>query len=197
MTLKRGIYGVPAGHLATVITTLQMTAPSMRAPKPFPEGIVANCEQLGLAAYRALFQAVGGPWLWTSRLLMDDTELQATIDDPLIETWVIRRKDAAIGLIELDFCTKDECELVLFGMVAEATGKGLGGPMMALVQSHAFARPINRLIVHTCTYDAPTALPFYQKAGFTPYRTDVEIYPDPRAVGVLPKTMAPHIPCLP
>lgn len=197
MTLARGIYGVPAGHLATVITTLQMTAPAMADPKPFPKGVVANCEQLDLVAYRGLFKAVGGPWLWTSRLMMNDAELQATIDDPLIETWVVRQNDMAIGLIELDFRTAEECELVLFGMITEVAGQGLGGPMMALVQSHAFAKQISRLIVHTCTYDAPAALPFYQKAGFTPYRTDVEIYADPRAVGVLPKTMAPHIPCLP
>lgn len=197
MMLELGVHGVPAGHLATVITSLQMTAPAMRNPKPFPEGFAANHERLDLAAYRALFKAVGGPWLWTSRLMLDDAELGRIIDDPLTETWVIRQHEKAIGIIEFDFRAAEECELVLFGLVTDATGQGLGGPMMALVQSHAFARPIRRLFVHTCTYDAPTALPFYQKAGFTPYRTDVEIYPDPRVVGVLPKTMAPHIPCLP
>jgi len=197
MTLECGIHGVPAGHLATVITSLEMTAPEMRGPKPFPIGIVANHEQLDLAAYRDLFRAVGGPWLWTSRLMMDDAALGRVINDPLVETWVIRQNENAIGLIEFDFRTANECELVLFGMITEATGQGLGGPMIALVQSHAFARPVSRLFVHTCTYDAPTALPFYQKAGFTAYRTDVEVYPDPRVLGVLPKTIAPHVPCLP
>jgi len=195
MTLSPGLHDVPPGHLAAVVTYLEMAAPKMPA-KPFPDGIVATQEVLSIANYLTLYRAVGTPWLWCGRLTLSDTALAAAISDPATERWVIRKNGEAIGLVELAFSEDQECELVYFGLIPEATGSGLGGSMMALAQRQAFARPIKRFFVHTCNYDDPRALAFYQRAGFAPYKTVVEIYPDPRATGVLPKTAAPHIPCL-
>jgi hypothetical protein len=33
----------------------------------------------------------------------------------------------------------------------------------------AWAQPISKLLVNTCTLDHPRALPLYQRLGFTPY----------------------------
>ncbi len=197
MTLAPGLHPVPQGHLAAVVTSLDMTAPGLTAPKPFPEGIEAFHAELDPADYRALFRAIGTPWLWTSRLLLDDAALATIVKHPQVETWVIRRDGSNIGLVELDFRTTNICELAFFGLITTAAGQGLGGPMMALAQNRAFSRPITRFHVRTCTLDAPTALPFYQKAGFTPSRIGVEVFPDPRIAGVLPKSAARHIPYLP
>ena len=34
----------------------------------------------------------------------------------------------------------------------------------------AWSRPISRVWVHTCTFDHPSALAFYQRSGFLPFR---------------------------
>ena len=196
MILKEGMYDVPGGHVATVVTHLEMTTPTMPAPLPFPDGITATNQGIDLETYRALFRSVGGPWLWTSRLLLDDAALTKLLDDPLNEIWVVRQNGADIGLIELDFSKPKECELVLFGMLATATGQGLGKPMMALVQSRAFARDIKRLEVHTCHLDDPRALTFYQHMGFKPVKRAVEVFADPRLSGTHDPNIAPQIPCL-
>jgi RimJ/RimL family protein N-acetyltransferase len=81
-------------------------------------------------------------------------------------------------------------------MIKAATGQGLGGPMMALAQRQAFARGGTRFFVHTCNWDDPNALAFYQKAGFVPYKYEVEVFPDPRLQGIHPPTTAPHVPCM-
>lgn len=197
MILAEGAYAVPKGHLAAVVTHLAMTAPAMATAKPFPKGVTATRETPDVGTYRALFRAVGDPWLWTSRHLVADDPLAAILTDRDVEIWIIRQSDTAIGFIELDFRVAGECALAYFGLVPAATGKGLGGPMMALAQGRAFRRDIGRFQVHTCSLDAPGALQFYERTGFVPYKTEVDIFPDPRLSGLIPETQAKHVPCLP
>ncbi len=197
MMLKADTYDVPAGHVATVVTTLEMTAPTFAVRRPFPDGVTACKENLGLQDFRDLFRKIGAPWLWTSGLVDTDAEVTATLADPNVDYWVIYQGQESIGLIELDFRHKGACELLLFGMVTSATGNGLGGSMMALAQTEAFARDITRFHVCTCHLDSPSAMPFYLKAGFTPVKRAIEIFADPRLNGHHPPDIAPHIPCLP
>ena len=60
----------------------------------------------------------------------------------------------------------------------------------------AWARPIPRMWVHTCTFDHPNALGFYQRSGFRPYQVMVEVHPDPRLTGHLPREASPQVPLL-
>jgi hypothetical protein len=60
----------------------------------------------------------------------------------------------------------------------------------------AWARPIHRFWVHTCTLDHPGALGFYIRSGFRPYARRVEVADDPRLVGLAPRTSAPHVPII-
>ena len=55
---------------------------------------------------------------------------------------------------------------------------------------------VERVWVHTCTLDGPSALGFYIRSGFTPFARAVEIFPDPRVLGLLPRETAPQIPLL-
>lgn len=197
MTLALGTYDVPKGHLATVMTKLEMTAPAITTAMPFPDGFTARKENLTAEAFRDLYRTVGAPWLWSGALLATDADLKTRVQEPDIDYWVIYQDDTPVGLIELDFRMKGACELVLFGMIKAVTGQGLGGPMMALAQHEAFARDITRFHLSTCNYDSPAAMPFYLKAGFIPFKMAVEVYPDPRVVGALPKDTAPHVACLP
>ena len=69
MILTEDTYDVPSGHIATVITKLAMTVPAMTRRLPFPSGVVARKETLGLAQFRDLFRAIGTPWLWSTNPL--------------------------------------------------------------------------------------------------------------------------------
>ena len=195
MSLGAGLYPVPAGHLAAVITDFEMTARVMD-DMPFPNGVTASKETVNLTAYRELFRAIGTPWLWTSRLLLNDEDLQKAIGDPKVETWIIRRDGDEIGLIELDFKTERQCELSFFGVIPSEMGQGLGKPMMAMAQSRAFAASIDRLYLHTCTLDSPRAVGFYQSSGFRAVSRTVQIFEDPRPTGLLPADTAPNQPAI-
>ncbi len=195
--LGPGLHPVPPGHLASVVTHLEMTAPPDGAAVPAPEGI-ALAPLTDPAAYRTLFRAVGEDWLWFSRLRMDDRSLRATLSDPAVDAVEVRRDGAPVGLLELDFRRSPTVELAFFGLVAAAAGQGLGRWLMAEALARAWApeRGTTILTVHTCTLDSPAALPFYVRSGFTAVRREVEIAPDPRLDGALPTAAAPRIPVI-
>ena len=196
-SIALGYSDVPPGHVASVVTCLEMRSKPQQETLPLPEGItLAPLVNVDLVAYRALFRKIGAKWLWFSRLYMADDKLTAILNDPNVEAWVIRDGAEDIGMLELDFSEPGQCELVFLGLVECTTGKGLGRAVMSRATERAFAKPIERFWVHTCTFDHPSALNFYIRSGFVPYAFQVEVQADPRLTGHLPADAAPHIPLI-
>ena len=55
------------------------------------------------ARYRQLFRRVGAPWLWFSRLTMDDAALTAIIHDPAVSVYAVADpRGIEVGMLELD-----------------------------------------------------------------------------------------------
>lgn len=196
-TLPMGYSAVPAGKLANAVTCLEMREkPAPRTHIHFPGLSLERMVAPNLEDYRQLFRLVGEDWLWVSRLVMSDEELLSIINHPLVEIYIVSADGLTAGLVELDFREEHQCELVFFGLVKNLIGKGAGRYLMNQTLSTAWAHPIQRLWVHTCHFDHPSALPFYQRSGFKPYALMVEVTDDPRLAGMLPRTAAPHIPIL-
>ncbi len=195
--LSNGFHDVPRGKIATVVTHLEMREPApLRAEPALPDGVgfepVATPQ---VDWYRDLFTRVGGlDWLWFSRLIMGDADLSAILSHPDVGVWALIRQGRAEALLELDFRASGACELAFFGVAPELIGTGAGRFLMNHAITLAWARPIRRFHVHTCTLDHPSALSFYRRSGFTPVRQQIEIADDPRLCGQLPETAAPHIP---
>ncbi len=188
---------VPCGEVATIVTSLEM----VERPKPRPLAAsplrLIRWSDQAPEKYRALFRRIGGPWLWFSRLVLDDTALSAIIHDDQVSLFaIVDRSGLEVGIVELDFRSEGQCELAFIGLIPELTGKGLGGWLMAQALALAWRKDVVRVWVHTCTLDHPSALGFYQKSGFVAFETLVEIFPDPRITGILPRNMAPHVPLL-
>jgi GNAT superfamily N-acetyltransferase len=116
--------------------------------------------------------------------------------DPRIEIYRLFERDRIVGMLELDFSTPDECELSFLGLVREAMGKGTGRFLMNEAIRLAWAKPIGRFWLHTCTFDHPAARAFYRRSGFIPYQVAIEISPDPRLTGHMPRMAAPHVPII-
>jgi GNAT superfamily N-acetyltransferase len=196
--LPTGYSPVPPGHIANVATCLEMTAPPPARPGHAlaPPLRLERMERPDLVRYRALYRAVGADLMWFSRLVMADDVLAAILGDPAVEVFVLGDGAADLGLLELDFRTEGECELAFFGLAPGAIGQGLGRALMEAALARAWARPIRRLWVHTCTFDHPSALAFYVRSGFRPFAVTVEVAPDPRLTGHLPRDAAPQVPLI-
>lgn len=197
MTLNLdGYTSLPQGKIATIVTYLEMPERLAITPLGKPDAWSLQRIDHDHRRYRALFREVGEPWLWFSRAVMSDEKLASILDDPKVEAYALHDGTADVGLLELDFRSDDEVELAFLGLVPGFIGQGAGRFLMNEAIGRAFAKPIRRFFVHTCTLDSPGALPFYIRSGFTPYRRAIEVVDDPRLLGLLPLEAAPHIPVL-
>ena len=194
--LEAGFHDVPPGHVAAVVTHLEMSAPPDGPARAAPEGVtLERVPEPETGWYRDLFGRVGGhPWLWFSRLAMDDASLRATLAGA--EVHAVRRSGADVGIVEFDLRGDGTAELAFFGLVPEAVGQGIGGWALDAGLRLGWGRGIARMDVHTCTFDHPAALGLYIRAGFVPVRRQVEVVADPRLAGVLPMDAAGHVPVI-
>lgn len=204
-TLAAGYHLVPAGHVASVVTRLEMCErPATGAPtSPSPAPVLRRLRGASLPEYRRLFAEVGAPWLWFSRLAMDDDTLRAILDDEAVHALAVATQQAseppspALGLLELDFRVPGQCELAFLGVTPNLVGRGLGQWLMSQALQMAWSMPgMTRVHVHTCTLDHPSALRFYLRAGFTAVGRAIEVAPDPRVLGLLPVDAAPDVPLI-
>jgi GNAT superfamily N-acetyltransferase len=184
---------VADGELAAVVTYLEMTEPPAAPVPPSPLSL-QRLKEPDPERYRTLFRLVGAPWLWFSRLLMDDAKLTAIIQHPQIELYVVRRQDRDAGIVELDLREPGQCELAFVGLVPELAGQGHGRWLLAEALRLAWRDGVARVHVHTCSLDHPAALSAYRRAGFKAYKRVIERFPDPRLLGVLPLDCAPQVP---
>lgn len=195
--LTDGLHDVPKGKVAMVVTHLEMHSAAPLRPVPLPDGITFRQVQPDLAWYRDIFTRVGAlDWLWYGRLKMSDADLSAILNNPKISFYTLIRDGRDHAMLELDFREDGQCELAYFGLTSDLIGTGSGRYLMNEAIRLAWEQPITRLHVHTCTIDSQQALSFYIRSGFTPYRRQVEIDDDPRLIGLLPETAAPHVPLI-
>ncbi|MGV3510419.1 MAG: GNAT family N-acetyltransferase [Novosphingobium sp.] len=190
--LRHGFHNVAPGDLACVVTALEMLAPPEGLRRLVPEGDVpvqlVRWKNAAPEKYRLLYKRIGGPWLWWTRLGKSDAEIAGIIHDPRVQLFAVAdRAGVEVGMLELDFREEAACEIVFFGFIKGATGKGLGKWLMRRALQLAWGPGVKRVWLHTCTTDDPRALPFYQAQGFAPFARFVEILPDPRVTGLLPQ----------
>jgi GNAT superfamily N-acetyltransferase len=196
MILPDGYSDIPAGKIAAIVTHLEMTA--QPAPRPDTAGAwtLRRAETPPLDWFRDLYRRVGEEWLWFSRIRMPDAELAARLHSPQLEVYALVDGNSDEGLLELDFREPGLCEIGMFGVTAKLIGNGAGRWLMNRALDIAWAQPVTRVWLHTCTFDHPAALAFYQRSGFRAFRRQVEVSDDPRLGGTAPRDVAKHVPVI-
>ena len=188
---------VPTGQIATVVTSLEMRERPKLRPTPPSDLRLVRWPDPDLGKYRTLFRRVGEPWLWFSRLVMPDDEVSRIITDARVHVFAVEdRSGIEVGMLELDFRETGQCELAYFGLVPELAGRGHGRWLMTQTLAIAWTKTVERVWVHTCTLDHPSALGFYRTQGYVPFAQAVETFPDPRLTGHLRRDAAPQVPIL-
>ncbi len=186
--------------LDDAITYLEMHAHPKLPRLPAPAGYrlaLMRAEAPTVSFYRYLYETVGTPWLWYERRLVSDAALATTIQKPTTEIFVLYAGGIPAGYFELDAAPVRETELCYFGLIPEFIGRGLGPFLLQAAIDRAWERAIDRLWVHTRTFDHPSALGYYQRAGFVVYARRELRFEDPRTQGILPRTLThPRLPPL-
>ena len=164
-------------EIETIVTFLEMTAEPLHhiAPPSSLKLMLMRAENITLSFYRFLYDTVGHDYNWNDRSNLSDSELSALIHADGVEVWVLYVNGQPAGYFELVPYERNTIELEYFGLVSEFQGKGLGKWLLAEAIRAAWAKLPKRVIVQTCTLDGPTALPLYQKMGFTPYAQEPKV----------------------
>jgi GNAT superfamily N-acetyltransferase len=178
------------------VTFLEMRERPSRASLTPNRVSLRSVQTPDLNWYRALYRRAGAPWLWFSRLEMTDEQLAAVLNRSTNELFIAEHKGSEIGMVELDRSQPPDVEITFFGLFSEAIGKRLGRPFMTATLGRAWNDSVRRVWLHTCNLDAPAALSFYVKCGFSPYKQAIEVADDPRVCGILPEETAPHVPII-
>jgi GNAT superfamily N-acetyltransferase len=191
-----GYTDLPPGHIANFVTYLEMAPPEREPERAGSPYRVRKVEAPALSWYRAIYRRVGDRWLWVGRAMMEDAVLAAWLAAPTTELLALEKGDETMGFAELDWRVAGNLEIAMFGVVPEATGKGAAAQLMRAAQARGRAEGVERIWLHTCTFDHPAAIPFYRRAGFRPYKFAIEVMPDPRLTGQLPRDAGPHVPLI-
>lgn len=193
---EEGFATLPQGVLGTIETSLERFEAPDTIKWPLPDGFtLATPDPIDLDDFKKLYHAIGDAWLWYGRLQKPDTEILAILQAPTTRLFYLFNPDGQpLGMIETQQQGEATIEVSYFGLIAQATGKKLGKVMMENGLAEAWAPTTKRAWLHTCTFDSPYALGFYQGMGFKPYKQRFEWGKDPRLTGLLPRNAAPHIP---
>ena len=152
---------------------LEMLAPDDLRGKDKPSGwTVIEAEVKEYRFNRYLYQLVGEQWSWVDKLALSAQQWQRYAESEDLRTWVAYRRGAIAGYYELQQ-QGDNIEIVSFGLAAKFIGQGFGGYFLTHALKSAWAwGHAQRVWLHTCTLDHPTALANYQARGLKIYHSE-------------------------
>lgn len=142
--------------------------------------------QPDLLAYLDAYHAIGDDWLWHGRLEAGSHAIQQDLDDSAQTIWRVDDDTGLAGFCEVIQRSPLDTEILHFGLLAKARGRGLAQQLMQTVLAELQIMGSQRIWLHTCSEDSPQALRFYQRCGFSVYATRLEWVIDPREKGLLP-----------
>mgnify|MGYP002628615492 CR=1 FL=1 len=176
------------GAVEVTRTYLEMSSMEQLRTGREPEVSAAleRIDPCSVDTWRALYRQIGAPWHWHDRDAWEQRALAAHLARPDIRIYHVRADlgpewtDSA-GFLELERHGDGSIEIAYIGLDQRVLGRRLGAWLVSEAVRAAFAWGAERTWLHTCTLDAPAALPNYLSRGFS--ITQVETY-----VTTIPRT---------
>ncbi len=140
-----------------------------------PAGRVKDCpdfstkvsiKDMAVQNYLQLYKLVGEPLGWDQRLKMAPAELDAYLSSRNCLVFVLTVDGNEVGICEFDKSDHPIFQLMNFGLVSQAQGRGLGSYLLDFSLRSAFAAGAKKILLHTDTQDHPLAQSVYKRAGF-------------------------------
>lgn len=160
----------------TEVTTyyLEMKSPSLLIDKTDARGLqIHECKVKQFQVNWFLYQFVGEDWGWTDKLSWSDEQWKAYAEHDNLGTWVAYFAGSPAGYFELQKQNDGNVEIAYFGLAPNFIGQGFGGYLLSEAIKFAWAwEGTNRVWVHTCTLDHPSALQNYQSRCMKIYRVE-------------------------
>lgn len=156
-------------------TYLEMRSPGDLRPgaTPSPEPRIERVNDCSVDLFRYLYREVGRAYSWTDRLSWSDHVIREYLATPGVSIWLMSWEEAPAGYFELRKHEHGGVEIAYFGLLPDFIGRGWGKYLLTRAVQSAWGLGTDRVWLHTCTLDHPSALPNYLKRGFRPVREQV------------------------
>jgi GNAT superfamily N-acetyltransferase len=162
--------------MSIVTTYLEMQSPDQLRPKRCADGRfrIRENKEHDWRFNRDLYFAVGGMWSWNDNRGWTDEQWKKYRSASELRTFGAYYDNSLAGYYELRGDNEGGVEIAYFGLLPEFIGRGLGGPLLtsAIEEAWRMSPSINRVWVHTCTLDHPSALANYQARGMVIYKRE-------------------------
>ena len=155
-------------------TYLELKAPGQLVPAKLEDHLLrfARVPVPSVPLVQRLYREVGGDYHWVDRWQWSTEEWQQWVGDFGYGIWILTWDGDLAGFVEMKNQDDGSVEITLFGLLKKYHGKGLGKHLLTAAVEVAWGIGANRVWLHTCTLDDPSALPNYKKRGFTEFKKE-------------------------
>lgn len=160
------------------VTHLEMEHPLKKwFPAPSkPRMAMMHAENIPVHFYRYLYDTIGTPHHWFLRKKMGDEQLVSLINGENCHIVVLYADGCVAGFYELNLeQLPNQVGLEYFGLISDFHGLGLGKWFLSEAIHAAWQYEPEKICVNTNTMDHASALPLYQKLGFSPVSVSDEL----------------------
>ncbi|NLG54699.1 MAG: GNAT family N-acetyltransferase [Rhodococcus sp.] len=191
---------IGAGSRQLSLTEWTLSMPERACHVPAPPHPELRVERAAVPSYElshALYNAVGVTVCWTDRRAWHYTDWTKWVENPRLETWVGTVEGTPAGFFELLGHDDGSVEVVLFGLLPQFRGQGVGGAFLSAcieagwrysfdvtgrVAAAEEISEVQRVFLLTSTLDHPNALKNYLARGFVVESSEEfdKHVPDPR-----------------
>ena len=146
----------------------------LEVSKPAKKCQVFLVDPVDFQLNKFFYKQIGRKHNWVDRLVWEDKKWIDYINNPNIQTYVLKQEQDLIGYFELIFCEKkQEIEIAYFGILEDYFGKKLGAFLLSEAIKKSFLVEVKRVWVHTCSLDHQNALKNYLARGMTIFKSEV------------------------
>jgi len=119
------------------------------------------------------YKQIGKDHRWIDRLQWNDQKWINYVESPNIKTFILKDNDELAGYFEQIFhLNQKNCEIAYFGIMKEFYGKKYGGYLLTEAIKKSFDKDIEKVWLHTCSFDHKNALKNYISRGMKIYKTE-------------------------
>jgi GNAT superfamily N-acetyltransferase len=157
-----------------IVTYVEMTASSQLIPAAPVPGLTLEPVDRSSPLVPGILARIGAAYDWKSASRTEREWAVWFAEHTGRTFWLLSFEGEPAGMVSCELHPGGEAEIATFGLLPEFVGKGLGGFSLTLgvQQAWALAPSVNRVWLHTSTFDHPHALPNYHRRGFRTFKTE-------------------------
>ena len=143
------------------------------SPKPNDNCKLVLLDPPDFQLNRFFYRQIGKDHRWIDRLEWNDQKWINYVESPNIKTFILKDNDELAGYFEQIFhLNQKNCEIAYFGIMKEFYGKKYGGYLLTEAIKKSFDKDIEKVWLHTCSFDHKNALKNYISRGMKIYKTE-------------------------